>query len=189
MRFGIILLAALVGSGTAALAQSPDSDGPGVNQAPPRSGSDQSDTNESSSRDTQIDISPPKNDVKDHPGNGTLDDMGPAGANQTGDVKELHPFNPYRALRDDDVGDFYFKRKNYRAALARYQDALDWKENDAVANFRMGQCYEKLDDPVQAAAHYRAYLKTLPNGPFAKDARKALEKLPAENTAESTSNQ
>jgi tetratricopeptide (TPR) repeat protein len=77
------------------------------------------------------------------------------------------------------VGEFYMKRKNYRAALARYQDALIWKEKDAVANFRMAQCYEKLDQPDQAIPHYEEYLKILPEGPFAKEAQKALQKLKA----------
>ena len=95
------------------------------------------------------------------------------------DVTEMHPWNPYRAAKDDEVGEFYMKRKNYRAALARYQDALIWKEKDAVANFRMAQCYEKLDQPAEAIPHYEEYLKILPDGPYAKDARKALEKLKA----------
>ena len=54
-----------------------------------------------------------------------------------------------------------------------------WKEKDAVANFRMAECYEKLDQPDQAIPHYQEYLKILPEGPFAKEARKALEKLKA----------
>ena len=104
----------------------------------------------------------------------------------------MHPWNPYRAMKDDEVGEFYMKRKNYRAALARYQDALIWKEKDAVANFRMAQCYEKLDQPDQAIPHYEEYLKILPDGPYAKEARKALEKLKAaeaknRNLRESTS--
>lgn len=91
----------------------------------------------------------------------------------------MHPFNPYRAGKDDEVGDYYFKRKNYKAALARYQDALIYKERDALANFRMAQCYEKLNQPDEAIAHYQEYLRILPNGEFSKDARKALEKLGA----------
>jgi tetratricopeptide (TPR) repeat protein len=128
---------------------------------------------ESSSRDTRIDLSPPKDDAKDHP-NGP--DMHPDTA---GDVEEMHPWNPYRAVKDDEVGDFYFKQKNYKAALARYQDALDYKPNDAIANFRMAQCYEKLSQPDQSVAHYQEYLRILPEGPFSKQAKKALEKLEA----------
>jgi tetratricopeptide (TPR) repeat protein len=133
---------------------------------------------ESSSRDTRTDTSPPKDDAKNHPNSGAVD-TDPE-AEPPGDVQEMHPWNPYRAMKDDEVGDYYFKKKNYKAALARYQDALVWKEKDAVANFRMAQCYEKLDEPEQAIVHYQEYLKILPGGPYAKDAQKALQKLKAE---------
>ena len=74
-------------------------------------------------------------------------------------------------------GTIYFKRKNYKAALARYQDALEWKENDAVATFRLAQCFEKLAQPDDAITQYKQYLKILPDGPFSKEAKKALDKL------------
>jgi len=125
---------------------------------------------ESSSRDTRIDLSPPKDDAKEHPNS---PDVHPAA------VGEMHPWSPYRAVKDDEVGDFYLKQKNYKAALARYQDALDYKPNDAIANFRMAQCYEKLSQPDQAIVHYQEYLKILPEGPLSKQAKKALEKLEA----------
>jgi len=161
------------------------SQGPGPDQAPPRSDQQKSidrgaEAHESSSHDTRIDLSPPRNDAKDHPNSGVTpsgDDTNPDDA--TGDVQEMHPWNPYRAGKDEEVGDYYFKRKNYNAALARYQDALIYKDHDAVANFRMAQCYEKLNQPEEAIPHYQEYLRILPNGEFSKDARKALEKLGA----------
>jgi tetratricopeptide (TPR) repeat protein len=126
---------------------------------------------ESSSRDTRIDLNPPKDDAKDHPKSPeVLPDAG-------SDVGEVHAWNPYRAVKDDEVGDYYFKEKNYKAALARYQDALDYKPHDAIANFRMAQCYEKLNQPDQAIVHYHEYLRILPDGPYSKQAKKALEKL------------
>jgi tetratricopeptide (TPR) repeat protein len=162
---------------------------PGQNQPPPRSDQEKSrersaEAGESSSRDTRIDLSPPKDDAKNHPNSGAALSGFPSKSpedmtDMTGDVQEMHPWNPYRALKDDEVGDFYFKRGNYKAALARYQDALLYKDNDAVANFRMAQCYEKLDQPAEAVRYYKEYLKILPEGPFAKQAKKALEKLGA----------
>ena len=41
-----------------------------------------------------------------------------------GDVQEFHPYDPHRASKDIEVGDFYFKKKNYGAALERYREAL-----------------------------------------------------------------
>jgi tetratricopeptide (TPR) repeat protein len=177
--FAAVLVALCLGGCAAAQQPSEPDQGPGQNQAPPRSERDkEAAAGESSSRETKVDLSPPKDDAKDHP-NSVVADTNPEDE-PSGDVQEMHPWNPYRAMKDDEVGDFYFKRKSYRAALARYQDALVWKEKDAVANFRMAQCYEKLDQPDQAITHYQEYLKILPEGPFAKDAQKALQKLKAE---------
>ena len=178
-RFVFTILLSLFLGGWAVAQQEPQPDQdqqeqPGQNQAPPRS-APATEAGESSSRDTRVDISPPKDDAKNHPNSGAVE-TNPEDEPE-GDVQEMHPWNPYRAMKDDEVGDYYFKRKSYKAALARYQDALIWKEKDAVANFRMAQCYEKLDQPDQAIPHYEEYLKILPDGPYAKEARKALQKL------------
>lgn len=180
------VLFALLG---AALAQdAPQSDQtPGPNQAPPRSDQQKArardaEAGESSSRNTRIDVSPPKDDAKEHPNSGAV--AVEVESETASSVQELHLFNPYRAAKDNEVGDYYFKKKNYKGALARYQDALIYKENDALANFRMAQCYEKLSQPDEAITHYREYLRILPEGPFSKDARKALDKLGAKQTSE-----
>lgn len=146
------------------------------NQAPPRSERSK-EAGESSSRDTQIDLSPPPNDAKDHPNSTDLSND--TEENASGDVQEFHPFDPHRALKDIEVGDFYFKKKNYGAALDRYREALFYKPNDATANFRMAQALEKLARLDEAAEHYQEYLRIMPNGPQAEEAKKALEKLKA----------
>jgi tetratricopeptide (TPR) repeat protein len=152
--------------------------GPGATQAPPRSDRNK-EAGESSSRDTRIDISPPKNDAKDHPESGDAVSKGSTNESNdsTSDVQEFHPWNPHKAAKDVEVGDFYFKRKNYRAALDRYKEALLYKDNDAMANLRLGQTYEKLNQPDEAIPHYEAYLKILPHGPFSEEAEKALARL------------
>ena len=146
------------------------------NQAPPRSERSR-EAGESSSRDSRIDLSPPPNDAKDHP-NSTIP-MDDTDQNGSADVREFHPFDPHRALKDLEVGDFYFKKKNYGAALDRYREALFYKPNDAVSNFRMAQALDKLARLDEAAEHYQEYLRILPNGPLAEEAKKALEKLKA----------
>ena len=132
---------------------------------------------ESSSRDTRIDISPPKDDVKSHPYSKAAvadsEDDNP----EDSDVQEVHPWNPMKALKDVEVGDYYFKRKNYRAALDRYKEALFYKDNDAIASFRLAQCQEKVGDKSEARKYYEQYLKILPEGEFAKEARTSLDKL------------
>ena len=101
------------------------------------------------------------------------------------DVQEMHPWDPHKAAKDIEVGDFYYKRKNYHAARDRYKDALIYKPDDAVANFRLAACLEKTGNPEEALTHYQEYLRILPHGPLAPDAEKALERLKAGKTSAS----
>jgi tetratricopeptide (TPR) repeat protein len=132
------------------------------------------DIGESSSKDNQVDLSAPADDAKQHPNSSSA--IAAAEAEATG-VAEFHPWDPHKAAKDVEVGDFYFKRKNYRAAEDRYREALLYKDNDAMATFRLGECLEKLGQPGAARDHYESYLKILPHGPFAEEARKSVERL------------
>src|SRR5581483_12359032 len=147
--------------------------------APPRSdkvdASTIPDDGVSSSKQTQIDLSPPSDDAKAHPRSSeVLMDEG------SGDAGEIHPWDPHKAAKDIEVGDFYFKRKNYRAAEDRYREALYYKDNDAIATYHLALCLEKLDRPDEARSQYESYLKILPYGPEAENAKKAIERLKGE---------
>lgn len=131
---------------------------------------------ESSSKNTQIDLSPPADDAKAHPKSSevlTDADSDPA----SNDVSEMHPWDPHKAAKDVEVGDFYFKQKNYRAAESRYREALYYKDNDALATYRLAVSLEKLNRPDEAISEFESYLRILPHGPYAEDAQKAIERL------------
>jgi tetratricopeptide (TPR) repeat protein len=133
---------------------------------------------ESSSKDTQIDLSPPENDARAHPQ--SAEAMSEAEAEASGvsnGVGEFHSWDPHKAAKSVEVGDFYFKRKNYRAAEDRYREALGYKDNDAVATFRLAVCLEKLQRPDDARAEYESYLRILPHGPLAEEAQRSIERL------------
>ncbi len=137
---------------------------PATDNTPPRS---LDETGESSSRDTKINLNPPMGDAREHPNSGVADEM-----------LKLYSYNPQKARKAIEVGDFYFRRDNFKAALSRYQEALQWKPNDAEATFKAGESCEKLGLSQEARARYQAYLKLLPEGPHAKAAQKALSNLP-----------
>ena len=139
---------------------------------PPRSDQD------SSSHDTRIDISPPSDDAKNHPGSAdATSDLVGVDKPETTDVQEFHPWNPLKAKKDIEVGDFYFKRKNYKAAHERFEEALYYKDGDVIAISRLAICQEKLGNKAEAKKYYEQYLKILPEGPFAKDAHASLDRL------------
>ncbi len=136
---------------------------------------------ESSSRSTRTDISPPPDDEKNHPGSkNELQELGlpdiPDNP-EPSDIQEFHPWNPMKALKDIEVGNYYFNRKNYKAALDRYKEALYYKDGDAVASYRLAACQEKIGDKEEAKKYYAQYLKILPEGPLAKDAQASLDRL------------
>lgn len=132
---------------------------------------------ESSSRDTRVDVTPPQDDAKNHPNSeAAVSDLTPKPHADAAAVQE-HPFNPMKSKKDIDIGDFYFRRKNYKGALERYKDALFYKDNDAVATYRVAVCEEKLGDRDEAQKFYEQYLKILPDGPLAKEAKASLDRL------------
>ena len=156
------------------------------NQAPPHSQEDsatdqQSDQDisdraadeESSSLSHRVDITPPKDDAKNHPFSSEAVEE----AEPPSDVQEFHPWNPHKAAKDVEVGEFYLKRKNYRAAENRFREALVYKPNDAIASYRLGEALEHLGQIDEARASYEGYLKILPDGPLSPDAHKAIERL------------
>jgi len=92
----------------------------------------------------------------------------------------MHAWDPHKAAKDVEVGDFYFKRKNFHAAEARYRDALLYKDNDAVATIKLAVCLEKLGIFDDALAEYQSYLRILPHGPQTREVEKAIARLTAQ---------
>ena len=142
--------------------------------APPRS--NPRGPNDSSSKDRNVDISPPPDDYK-HEGS---DLIGPEPAPG---VVEMKPWNPHQADKDVEVGMFYYKQQNYAAAESRFREALYWQDNHAEAFYRLGMVLEKEGKSPEAKYYYQQYLKILPNGDFAKDARKGLTRVGGEDTS------
>jgi tetratricopeptide (TPR) repeat protein len=122
-----------------------------------------SDPNESSSKDSQLPPMP-----------------GSTAGDPAADVQEFHAFNPHRADKSVEVGDFYFKRGNYRAAESRYAEALLYMSNHALATYKLAEVQEKLGKTAEARSNYQKYLKILPKGELAEEARKALARLDAQ---------
>ena len=101
----------------------------------------------------------------------------PVGTAPEPDVQEMKPYDPHKADKNIEIGDYYFKQGKYRAAESRYREALEWKPGDAIATFKMGEVMEKIGNLVQARQNYQAYLKVLPDGPLSEKAKKALARI------------
>src|SRR5258708_37554284 len=135
---------------TPANSASPKTD-PGKKRAPgmspPRSDRVQaddlgSDVGQSSSKDTQIDLSPPADDAKAHPQSSTAVAEAEAETLRGRGVGACKTWDPHKAAKSVEGGDFYFKRKNSAAAGDRSRGAARYKEHDAVATSPPPQCHE-----------------------------------------------
>jgi tetratricopeptide (TPR) repeat protein len=85
-----------------------------------------------------------------------------------------YSFNPLEAQRDLGIGNYYFKKGNYKAALNRFREATRWNPTYAEAFLRLGDSEEKLKDKPAALEAYAKYLELAPDGKAAEVVKKKL---------------
>jgi tetratricopeptide (TPR) repeat protein len=83
-----------------------------------------------------------------------------------------------------DVGEFYLERKNWKAALLRFQDAFTLDSESADAVFGMAEAEDHLEMVDKAREHFELFLAYDAEGPHGKAARKALEQIEREHPLE-----
>ncbi len=76
-----------------------------------------------------------------------------------------------------DVGDTYFKLRNCRGAESRFREALQYKPGHPDATYKLAVCEDRLGKSDEARELYQSYLRLLPSGSHAQEARKALSKI------------
>jgi tetratricopeptide (TPR) repeat protein len=99
----------------------------------------------------------------------------PAEEDESYKTKE-YSFNPLQAQKEVQVGNFYFKKKDYKAAAGRFLEATRWNKNLAEAYLRLGDAEEKLKNPKAAQEAYAMYLQLDPNSKEAPAIKKKLAK-------------
>jgi outer membrane protein assembly factor BamD (BamD/ComL family) len=92
-------------------------------------------------------------------------------------VPQQYAFNPLKSKQEVDVGEFYFKKGDYKAAAGRFTEATKWNDGNADAWLRLGSAEEKMNDAKAARAAWEKYLKLASTGKNADEVRKKLEKL------------
>jgi tetratricopeptide (TPR) repeat protein len=85
-----------------------------------------------------------------------------------------YAFNPIQAHKELKIGNFYFKKGNYRAAASRYREATKWNQQYAEAYRRLGEALEKWKDLDAARNAYQKYVELEPDSKQAKEIRKKL---------------
>jgi tetratricopeptide (TPR) repeat protein len=85
---------------------------------------------------------------------------------------KVYAFNPLQAEKDIAIGNQYFKKHNYRAALSRYQEASKWNPGLAEAYLRIGEAAEKMHDKASAKQAYQKYIELAPDSKEAEQLKK-----------------
>ena len=84
------------------------------------------------------------------------------------------------AWKSVEIGDYYVRRKAYRAALSRYQEAVEVDPYFPRTYLGMGRVYDRLGLRQKALENYKKYLDLLPSAKDAEEARavhKAIARL------------
>jgi tetratricopeptide (TPR) repeat protein len=85
--------------------------------------------------------------------------------------------NPMLAEENLEIGDFYYKRKNYKAAIQRYIEALEYQPDLIKAFEALARAYEKNDEFDKAINTCKDFLEKYPDSPKATDFRDKLSEL------------
>lgn len=91
-------------------------------------------------------------------------------------VKQEYAFNPLQAEKEMKVGDFYWKKKSWRAAAGRYGEATKWNPQLAEAWLKLGEAREKMNDMAAAREAFARFLELSPEDKRAAEVRKKLGK-------------
>ena len=88
-----------------------------------------------------------------------------------------YAFNPLQAQKELNVGNQYFKKGSYGAALLRYREATKWNPGYAEAWLRLGEAAERRNERKTAAEAYAKFLELEPDAKNASEIKKKLDKL------------
>jgi tetratricopeptide (TPR) repeat protein len=89
-------------------------------------------------------------------------------------------WDPLRAEKDIEVGQYYMRKGDVDAAIDRFQDAITAKPGYAVPFRYLGDAQEKRGLKKQAIASYSRYLDLYPHAEEGAKIRKKIDKLRSE---------
>ncbi len=104
-------------------------------------------------------------------------DTDTAEGKDTTDAEKEKEYSPLLARENLKIGDFYLKRKNYGAAIARYQDAVEYQPNLFEAWESLARAHEKNKEADKAVEAWREYIRKNPDSPKQDEVKERIAKL------------
>jgi tetratricopeptide (TPR) repeat protein len=89
-------------------------------------------------------------------------------------------WDPLRAEKDIEVGQYYMRKGDVDAAIDRFQDATTAKPGYAIPFRYLGEAQEKKGLKKQAIRSYSRYLELYPHAEDGEKIRKKIDKLRTE---------
>src|SRR6266849_1662788 len=89
-------------------------------------------------------------------------------------------WDPLRAEKDLEVGQYYMRKGDIDAAIDRFQDATTAKPGYAIPFRYLGEAQEKKGMKKEAVKSYSRYLDLVPRADDAEKVRKKIAKLRSE---------
>ena len=128
---------------------------------------------ESSSKPPESPSKPakPNDDMKPKPSSKQKKDSA------TQNAPDQPTWNPLRAEKDLEVGQYYMKKGDLDAAIDRFQDATVAKPGYAIPFRFLGEAQERKGLKKQAIKSYQRYLDLYPHAEDGSKIKKKLEKL------------
>jgi tetratricopeptide (TPR) repeat protein len=97
--------------------------------------------------------------------------------NATQNAPDQPAWDPLRAEKDMEVGQYYMRKGDLEAAIDRFQDATVAKPGYAIPFRYLGEAQEKKGLKKQAIKSYQRYLDLYPHAEDGDKIKKKLEKL------------
>ncbi|HEY2821263.1 MAG TPA: tetratricopeptide repeat protein [Candidatus Acidoferrum sp.] len=104
--------------------------------------------------------------------------------NATESADDQPKWDPQKAEKDIQVGQYYMKKGDVDAAIDRFQDAIEAKPGYAVPFRYLGEAQERKGLKKPAIKSYQRYLDLYPKAEDAEKIKKRIEKLYQETEKE-----
>lgn len=88
---------------------------------------------------------------------------------------EKFVLNPLESERNIKVGNFYWSKGKFRAALLRYERATQFNPSSAEAFYKVGEAEDRLKNLDAAKLAYQKVMTLAPDSKLAREAKKKLD--------------
>lgn len=92
----------------------------------------------------------------------------------------VYSYDPAKASKALEVGNYYFKKGNWAAATQRFEESVKWNPKFSAGYLRLAEAREKKGELAKSIEAYRKYLELDPNSKKKKDVEKSIARLELE---------